>query len=107
MKPGNKESTPEQHPLAEIPELSPDTVCALKGQWIETAEQVLALSASEEGQEGLKTLLGLDDTGLGELLDQLAEIVGPDVSSQLRQPTPGGPCGVILTDEQRRRFGVK
>ncbi|NLH72755.1 MAG: hypothetical protein GX456_06855 [Verrucomicrobia bacterium] len=94
------------HPLAAVPGLDPQALAAFKGRWIETVEQVLSLSATTEGREGLRRLLGCDQEQLEELLAQLSAAVGPETARVLRQPQAGGECGLLLTDEHKKKHGL-
>ena len=96
-----------QHSLADIPKLPAASVAALRRHWIETAEQSLATSATPEGRAGLKALLACDEAVLDSLLAALQSVVGPAEARRLTQPTPGGACGLVLTDEQKRRHGAQ
>ncbi|HUW33975.1 MAG TPA: hypothetical protein VM223_20390 [Planctomycetota bacterium] len=91
----------EQHRLSAIPGLSPEAVAALKTRWLETAEQVLAASATQAGREGLKSLLKTDEAGLQVFLDRLAEAVGPEEARRLRTPKPGGKLGALRREEDK------
>lgn len=95
------------HLLQSVPGIEAAVIEPLKKQWIETAEQFLAISASPEGRTGLKTLLGLDDEKMDQLIGRLRDCVGPVEEQRLCQPIPGGPLGALLTEEQKRKFGVK
>jgi len=92
------------HPLAAIGGVSPLVVRALKGRWVETAEEVLALSATPEGRTGLGALLCFDGRQLQTLLDTLRAEVGAAEASRLERATPGGARGVILSEEEKGRF---
>jgi hypothetical protein len=85
----------------------PLVVQALKQRWVETAEEVIALSATWEGLAGLKALLSWDDQQLKALLDALRAEVGAAEASRLEKPTPGGSRGVILSEKDKRRFGLE
>jgi hypothetical protein len=91
-------------PLTALPGIDPTAVAALKLHWIETAEQVLATAATAEGRAGLKALLSFDDASLEALLATLTAAVGPEVAKRLQQAVPGGARGLVLSEEQRKRF---
>ena len=95
------------HSLTGIRGVPPLAVRALKEQWIETAEQVIAMSATSEGRQGLKALLSFDDQQLDVLLSMLISEVGPEEVSRLLRAVPGGPCGVVLTEKEKQRFKLK
>jgi hypothetical protein len=107
MNSNSDDRSQNAHPLAAIPGISPASLAALKQRWIETAEQVIALAATPQGQDGLKTLLACSDQQWGELLAKLKEAVGTESAARLEQPSPGGALGVVLTEEQKKRFGLK
>ncbi len=92
------------HPLAGIQGVSPSVVRALKGHWVESAEEVFALSATPEGRAGLKALLSFNDRQLKTLLDALRAEVGAAEAKRLERAAPGGAGGVILSEEDKRRF---
>ena len=96
------EAARSTHPLDQLEGLSAEAVASLRGRWIETAEQLVALAASEDGRAGLKELLDLDDDALGELVARAKALVGSEGTARLSQATPGGTLGVVLTDEQKR-----
>jgi hypothetical protein len=90
--------------LAAIRGVPPPVVQALKGRWVATAEEVLAMSATPEGGAGLRALLSFDDQQLQTLLDTLRAEVGALEAKRLERATPGGARGVILSEEEKRRF---
>jgi hypothetical protein len=71
---------------------------------VETAEEVLALSATPEGRAGLRALLAFNDQQLKTLLEALRAQVGVAEANRLERATPGGARGVILSEEEKRRF---
>ena len=99
--PGSKRGS---HPLAAIRGVSPPVVRALKGRWVETAEEVLAMSATAEGRAGLMALLSFGDQQLKALLDTLRAEVGVAEANRLERAAPGGARGVVLSEEEKRRF---
>lgn len=108
MKPGNGDTTAKpSHVLREINGIPLGYVDVLGKQWIETAEEVIALSGLPDGRGRLKSLLGIDDTSLSHFLGLLSELVGEKVSQRLLDARPGGPLGAILTEEQRKHLGLE
>lgn len=95
------------HLLREISGIPPKYVDLLKKHWIETAEEVVALSGLPSGTSILKTLLEIDDANLSDFLSMLSGEVGEKAAQELRKARPGGPLGVILTEQQRERLGLE
>ena len=95
------------HPLAAIASVSTSVVAGLKSQWIETAEQVLAVAASPQGREGLKKLLSFDDRQLEGLLSTLTDVVRPEHAASPSIGRQAGSLGLVLTKDQKKRFGIK
>jgi hypothetical protein len=106
MGSGDRRTGVPQHILETVPGLPPESVATLRKQWIETAEQVLAICSTAKGRAGLQHLLGLDEEGLAAFLSNLRGAVGEEVASRLSRPSAGGASGAVLTDEQKRRFGM-
>jgi hypothetical protein len=96
-----------EHPLRNFPTLTPGQVQVLRAQWIETAEAFLGTASTPAGREGLARLLSVSDEELQRLLEKARELVGPGRADGLSQPTPGGPLGSLLTEEQKHKFGLK
>jgi hypothetical protein len=95
------------HPARQIPGLSENQIQRLHDRWIDTAEALLGAAATPEGKSGLAELLGLSPGQLEPLVQQAIDIVGADMARELMSPQRGGPTGVILTDEQRRKWGLR
>lgn len=106
---GAKSEKPgRDHPLADVAGLDAASVERLAGQWVRTAEQALALASTPEGREGLRRLLELGEPGLARMLDALRSAVGRERAAALEKPDTGRPPdGALLTDEQKRRFGIR
>jgi hypothetical protein len=106
MAPGqnHEEST---HPIQQIRCLSEDQLQQLRQRWIDTVEAFLGLTATPEGKSGLAELLGVSPEQMEPLMEQAIDVVGPDMAQRLMSPRPGGPTGVILTDEQKKRLGLR
>ena len=92
------------HPLAAIGGISSVVVATLKQRWVDTAEEALAMSSTPEGRAGLRALLSFDDLQLQTLLHVLRSEVGVAEANRLERATPGGARGVILGDDEKRRF---
>jgi hypothetical protein len=97
----------ESHALAALAGVPAPALAALKQQWIETAEQVLALAASPIGRRHLQQLLQYDESQLESLLAALRQAVGPEAAARFLAPQPGGSLGLALTEEQQERFGIR
>ena len=106
---GAKSEKPgRDHPLADVAGLDAASVERLAGQWVRTAEQALALASTPEGREGLRRLLELGEPGLARMLELLRSAVGRERAAALEKPDTGRPPdGALLTDEQKRRFGIR
>ena len=52
-------------------------------------------------------VLAAGEAGLAGLLATLRSVVGGEAYGRLSTAAPGGPRGALLTDEQKRRFGVQ
>ena len=107
MNEDKKHQPAASHPLSAVTSVPTSVVAALKSQWIETAEQVLALAASPQGREGLKKLLSFDVRQLEGLLSTLTDVVGPEQSTGPSIGMQAGSLGLVLTEEQKKRFGIK
>lgn len=101
-----EEQNLEQHYLKDIPDLSSEVVEVLLSQWIETAEQAVSITASEEGGEGLKNILGKTDQDYDAFMACLEEAIGSEKMKRLRQSEKGGSLGVCLTEGQKRKYGI-
>ncbi|MBP8132368.1 MAG: hypothetical protein KA184_22550 [Candidatus Hydrogenedentes bacterium] len=95
--PSSGEGAP--HLLSAACGIPPAALAALSAQWIESAEQVLAIAATAEGRAGLCRLLGMAEEPLAALLAQLRDMVGPEAAARLETPAPGGPLGARRPDE--------
>lgn len=91
------ESSPgRQHMLADQPQIPSAAVEVLTSRWIETVEQVVSISSTPEGREGLKVLLGFEDAAMDSFLGVLRSVLNPGEVERLGDSTPGGPCGALL-----------
>ena len=106
MAPGQNH-TQGDHSIEQIPGLSEDQIRRLRDRWIDTAEAFLGVVATPEAKPGLAQLLELSLDQLEPLIQQAVEIVGADTARRLSSPQRGGPTGATLTDEQRRRWGLR
>ena len=95
------------HPIRQIPGLSESQVQRLHDRWIDTVEAFLGAAATPEGKSGLVALLGLSPEQLEPLVQQATDLVGADVARKLMLPQRGGPTGVVLTEEQRKKWGLR
>ena len=68
----------------------------LATHWITTPQQVLAITANEEGRSGLAKLLEVDLASLSSIINRLAGSLPSDEVDQLRRGRSGGELGVIL-----------
>lgn len=103
--PTNTPSAPA-HPLGSVAGVSAESARRLKERWIETAEQALAATATPEGREGLRELLGMDAAAFEGFLGKLIAAVGAERAAELQKPVDPRARGVVLTEEQKRRMGI-
>ena len=96
-----------RHALASLQLMTAEAGALLEQRWITSVEELIALAASDEGRAGLLSLLKLDEDGLGALLTEAERTVGPAVAARLRDRAPGGATGALLTEEQKKRFGMR
>src|SRR5438132_1591315 len=107
MSSAGSTSDDREHALEAVAGLPPEWVAALKVRWITTAEQVLSMVSSGEGRAGLEAALPPGAPALHELIAILTEVVGAENIARLTQGSAGGPLGVVLTDEQKKRLGME
>jgi hypothetical protein len=108
MKTDAERNGEHAHRLSSIAKLPSETITTLQANWIETAEEVLAVAATEQGAAGLKRLLELDEPTFDALLSSVRKFVGQHQSQAIGAASrPGGPLGVKLTEEQKARFGIR
>jgi len=103
---GPVSNSDETHPLTTVPGLPGNWIARLAAQWITTAEQVLSMSGTPQGLEGLKATVSPQDGSIEVILQRLSEVVGSERAAKLRQVSSGGPLGATLTEEQKKRFGL-
>lgn len=101
----SQEKTGDEHVLASLTSLSPESIDSLAKRWITSVEQIIALCATEDGRKGIMQILGTDSTGLASLLREAEAMVGEEKAKNLRQAHAGGARGVILTEEEKRKYG--
>ena len=97
----------DTHPLEELRALRPEQVQRLKAQWVDSVEALVALGAAAPAKAALAELLGISNQDLAILLEQAAELIGPERAAELSLREPGGPTGMMLTEEQKKRFGIQ
>ena len=109
MDPAAAESNSAGHALTAIQGVPDAAVRKLQSNWLETAEEVLAVASSTDGAEGLKKLLVMDDEAFDGFLAVLREGVGQVQARAIsaRGVQAGGSLGAKLTEEQKQRFGIR
>ena len=90
-----------------LPGLSANRIERLRGQWITTIEELAGATATEAAKASVAKLLDATPKEIEELLERARDILGPDRFRQLTAGEPGGPLGVVLTQEQKKRFGLQ
>jgi hypothetical protein len=98
---------PLSHPLQDVSGLRADWLEVLRGHWLTTAEEVLAVAASPAGREGLRQMLASDERALASFLGELEAVVGAEMAQRLRKPASPHAKGAWLTEEQKDRFGLE
>ena len=108
MTPSPEQSRQEgqPHPLEALGGLTADQIQRLRGRWIESVEALAALAGSAEARAGLIRLLEITEEQFPQLLQGIGELLGPERTARLSQPSPGGRTGVILTEQQKRELGM-
>jgi hypothetical protein len=71
--------------LNQIPGLSSDLVSALESAWITTADQVVAVGATDTGKSALADLMGLSRREVEHLLDSARQVLPPDVRREMEE----------------------
>lgn len=84
------------HPLEAGMGVTPEQIEALHRQWIDSAEQVLALASSPDTRGGLLRLLGCSETELEAVLGLLRARAGRAVAADMEHPIAGGALGLKL-----------
>jgi hypothetical protein len=72
-------------PLQTVPGWSENQVAELKNAWITTAEQVVALSATEGGMRSLAEQLNTSEEEVSSLVDSARAALPPSVRSELER----------------------
>jgi hypothetical protein len=79
-------STSETTPLAAVPGWPTELVEKLRGRWITTAQQVVAVGATPEGVRSLAEQLGIAPEAARQLIDRARDAIGPVRSAELERP---------------------
>lgn len=108
MTPSPEPSRPrgKPHPLEALACLTPEQIQRLRGRWIESVEALAALAGSDDARAGLIRLLEITGQQFQQLGQGIQELLGPEETARLSQPSPGGRTGVILTEQQKRDLGM-
>mgnify|MGYP000641175282 CR=1 FL=1 len=88
----------ERHDILLLKSLPPSLAQKLRAHWIDTVEQFVALCGTEQGREGLKTLLTETQVPIEVLLGEAREILGDGDYETLMLAKPGGPLGALFND---------
>jgi hypothetical protein len=86
----------KETPLTGVPGLSEDVVRKLKGRWITSADQLVALAASPQSLKSLATELGIDEGETKRMVHAARSVLDPATSAALDRPvdTRKYPLGV-------------
>jgi hypothetical protein len=94
------------HALVELSNLTDSQRQTLEKMWINSVEGLVGAAASAAGREGLTRVLEMTDSQMAELLQRASQVVGPQRFQDVSAARPGGPTGVLFTDEQKREFRI-
>lgn len=72
-------------PLKNIPNWSPDHVSKMKEVWVNTAEQVVALSATEGGITSIAEQLNTSEEEARELVESAGAVIPADTLKELKR----------------------
>ena len=86
--------------------LSTGQVEILKKRWINTVEALVGTAASASGRKGLIALLEMTDEQMAAMLQRASQVLGPQRFQEIISGRPGGPIGALLTDQQKKDFGI-
>ena len=81
-------------PLDGVPGWSADQVARLRESWITTAEQVVALSATERGVRSLAEQLGVREDEARRLVESARAQLAPGVRAEMEQPVDTSEYGL-------------
>ena len=88
----------KEHELSALHSLASASAQKLRSHWINTVEQFVAAGATEQGREGLKTLLTETQVSVQVLLQEAREVLGAHQCDALLQAKPGGALGARFDD---------
>jgi len=74
---------------------------SLHSRWLETVEQVISATATDDGREGLAKLLEVEKDVLNDILITLSQMLPPEVLNEISKPTPEKQRGVIFPEKQQ------
>jgi hypothetical protein len=97
----------DEHPLESLSVLTPTQVQSLKARWIGTVEAVVSAVATPSARAGMAEALGVSARGMDGILDQARALLGEERFQKLSGQVRGGPLGALLTEEQKKDFGIK
>jgi hypothetical protein len=101
-----KEPDAVTSPLVALGVLSISQVETLGKRWINTVEALVGAAASDTGRKGVMALLEMTDEQMSVLLQKASEVLGPQRFQAIISGRPGGPTGALLTDQQKKDFGI-
>ena len=88
-------------PIEGMAKLSPCQLQALKSRWMTTIDTFVAAAATEEGRAGLCKALDIELELLDDILQDARNSLGEERYRGLLAPTPGGPTGALLDEEEQ------
>jgi hypothetical protein len=97
MKSDSQDHSPAPGDLAAV--FSAEQIDLLKAQWIASAEEFIAVVATDEGRAGIRALLHLTDEQLDACTQELASQLPAEVVEALRRSSPGGQLGLLLPEQ--------
>ena len=87
----------EGHPIEQLSFLNEDQKRQISELWINTIEELIAATSTQQGKEGLRTLLALpDDSQLEALLSETKAVIGESKFKQLSTPKPARSLGCFI-----------
>lgn len=92
-------------PVEVMAKLSLCQLQALKSRWITTIDAFVAAAATEEGRAGLCQALDVEMEALDDILLDARDSLGEERYRELLAPTPGGPTGALLAEDQQPADG--
>jgi hypothetical protein len=74
-------------PLENIPNWSKEHISRMKEAWVTTAEQVVALGATEGGLTSIAEQLSISEDAARKLVESASAVLSPDALEKMGQPS--------------------